>query len=88
MIEKKIQVINRLGIHARPAAMVVQVASKFKSEIRLVKDEYEVKAKSIMSVMMLAAEKGSFIIIKSWGEDEAVSVEEIVKLFEEKFGED
>ena len=88
MIEKKIQVINRLGIHARPAAMVVQVASKFKSEIRLVKDEYEVNAKSIMSVMMLAAEKGSFIIIKSWGEDEAVSVEEIVKLFEEKFGED
>ena len=88
MTEKKIQVINRLGIHARPAAMVVQMASKFKSEIRLVKDEYEVNAKSIMSVMMLAAEKGSFIIIKSWGEDEAVAVEEIAKLFEEKFGED
>lgn len=88
MTEKKIQVINRLGLHARPAAMVVQKASKFKSEIRLVKDGYEVNAKSIMSVMMLAAEMGSFITIKAWGEDEAQAVEEIVMLFEEKFGED
>ncbi|MDH4222060.1 MAG: HPr family phosphocarrier protein [candidate division Zixibacteria bacterium] len=88
MIEKKIQVVNRLGLHARPAAMVVQKASRFKSEIRLVKDEFEVNAKSIMSVMMLAAEKGSFIIIKAWGEDESVAVEEIAKLFEGKFGEE
>jgi phosphocarrier protein HPr len=88
LIEKKIEVINRLGLHARPAALVVQKASKFKSEIRLVKDEFEVNAKSIMSVMMLAAEMGSFITIKAWGEDEAQAVEEMVKLFEEKFGED
>jgi len=88
LIEKKIQVVNRLGLHARPAAMVVQKASRFKSEIRLVKDEFEVNAKSIMSVMMLAAEKGSFIIIKAWGEDESVAVEEIAKLFEGKFGEE
>lgn len=80
--------VNRLGLHARPAAMVVQKASRFKSEIRLVKDEFEVNAKSIMSVMMLAAEKGSFIIIKAWGEDESVAVEEIAKLFEGKFGEE
>lgn len=88
MTEKKIQVINRLGLHARPAALLVQKASKFQSEIRLVKDEYELNAKSIMSVMMLAAEMGSFIIIKAWGEDEAQAVEEIAKLFAEKFGED
>jgi len=88
LIEKKIQVINRLGLHARPAALVVQKASKFKSEIRLIKDEDEVNAKSIMSVMMLAAEMGSFISIKAWGEDEAIAVEEIAKLFEEKFGEE
>ncbi|OGC82406.1 MAG: hypothetical protein A2W07_02435 [candidate division Zixibacteria bacterium RBG_16_43_9] len=88
MTEKKIQVINRLGLHARPAALLVQKASRFQSEIRLVKDEYELNAKSIMSVMMLAAEMGSFITIKAWGEDEVQAVEEIAKLFLEKFGED
>jgi phosphocarrier protein len=88
LTEKKIQVINRLGLHARPAALLVQKASKFQSEIRLVKDEYELNAKSIMSVMMLAAEMGSFIIVKAWGEDEVQAVEGIAKLFEEKFGED
>lgn len=88
MTEKEIQVINRLGLHARPAALLVQKASRFQSEIRLVKDEYELNAKSIMSVMMLAAEMGSFITIKAWGEDEVQAVEEIAKLFEEKFGED
>jgi phosphocarrier protein HPr len=88
LTEKKILVINRLGLHARPAALLVQKASKFQSEIRLVKDEYELNAKSIMSVMMLAAEMGSFITIKAWGEDEVQAVEELVKLFEEKFGED
>lgn len=88
MTEKKIQVINRLGLHARPAALLVQKASKFQSEIRLVKDEYELNAKSIMSVMMLAAEMGSFITIKAWGEDEVQAVEEIARLFEEKFGEE
>jgi phosphocarrier protein len=88
LTERKIQVINRLGLHARPAALVVQKAGKFKSEIRLVKDKYEVNAKSIMSVMMLAAEMGSFITIKAWGEDEVMAVEEVAKLFQEKFGED
>jgi len=88
LTEKKIQVINRLGLHARPAALLVQKASRFQSEIRLVKDEYELNAKSIMSVMMLAAEMGSFITIKAWGEDEVQAVEEIAKLFLEKFGED
>lgn len=88
MTEKKIQVINRLGLHARPAALLVQRASRFQSEIRLIKDEYELNAKSIMSVMMLAAEMGSFITVKAWGEDEVQAVEEIAKLFLEKFGED
>lgn len=88
MTEKKIQVINRLGLHARPAALLVQKASKFQSEIRLVKEEYELNAKSIMSVMMLAAEMGSYITIKAWGEDEVQAVEEIARLFQEKFGED
>ncbi len=88
MVERKIQVINKLGLHARPSAMLVQKASKFKSEIKLLKDDVEVNAKSILSVMMLAAEVGSFISLKAEGEDEKQAVEAIAKLFEEKFGEE
>ena len=88
LVERKIQVVNKLGLHARPAAMLVQKASKFKSEIKLQKEDIEVNAKSILSVMMLAAEVGSFLIIKAEGEDEEQAVEAITKLFEEKFGEE
>ena len=88
MVERKVEVTNKLGLHARPAAMLVQKAFKFKSEIRLQKGDLEVNAKSILSVMALAAEMGSFVIIKAEGDDEAVAVEEIAKLFEEKFGEE
>lgn len=88
MVERKIEVINKLGLHARPAAMLVQKASKFKSEIKLQKEDVEANAKSILSVMMLAAEVGSFLIIKAEGEDEEQAVEAIANLFEEKFGEE
>lgn len=88
MVERKIQVTNKLGLHARPAAMLVQNASKFKSEIRLKKEDVEANAKSILSVMMLAAEVGSFVTVKAQGEDEEQAVETIAKLFEEKFGEE
>jgi len=88
LVERKIEVTNRLGLHARPAALLVQKATKFKSEIKLQKDDLEVNAKSILSVMALAAEVGSFVIIKAEGEDEAFALEELSKLFEEKFGEE
>ena len=88
MVERKVEVINKLGLHVRPAAMLVQKASKFRSEIRLQKDDLEVNAKSILSVMALAAQMGSFVIIKAEGEDESFAVEELAKLFEEKFGEE
>jgi phosphocarrier protein HPr len=88
LIERKIQVVNKLGLHARPAAMLVQTASRFKSEIRLRKDEVEANAKSILSVMMLAAEVGSFVIVKAEGEDEEQAAETLAKLFEDKFGEE
>lgn len=88
MVERTIQVINKLGLHARPAAMLVQKASKFKSEIRLKKEDIEANAKSILSVMMLAAEVGSFVIIKAEGEDEQQAVEALARLFDEKFGEE
>jgi phosphocarrier protein HPr len=88
LVEKKVQITNRLGLHARPAAMVVQKANKFKSEITLQKEDLEVNAKSILSVMALAAEMGSIVIIKAEGEDETAAVEELAKLFEQKFGEE
>ena len=88
MVERKIEVINKLGLHARPAAMLVQSASKFKSEIKMQKEDLEANAKSILSVMMLAAEMGSFVIIKAEGEDEQQAAEAIAQLFEEKFGEE
>jgi len=87
-VERKIQVMNKLGLHARPAALLVQKASKFKSEIKLKKDDIEANAKSILSVMMLAAEVGSFVIIKAEGDDEAQAVEALAQLFTEKFGEE
>jgi phosphocarrier protein HPr len=88
LVERKIEVTNRLGLHARPAAILVQKATKFKSDIKLQKEDLEVNAKSILSVMALAAEMGSFVIIKAEGEDEAIALEELAKLFEEKFGEE
>jgi phosphocarrier protein HPr len=88
LVEKEITLTNRLGLHARPAARVVQTASQFKSEIRLKRDDLEVNAKSIMGVMMLAAEMGSKILIRAQGEDETRALEALVKLFEDKFGEE
>jgi phosphocarrier protein HPr len=88
LVERKVEVTNKLGLHARPAAILVQKASKFKCEIKLQKGDLEVNAKSILSVMALAAEVGSFVIIKAEGEDEAFAVEGLAKLFEEKFGEE
>ena len=88
LVEREIQVTNKFGLHARPAAMLVQTASKFKSEIRLKKEDVEANAKSILSVMMLAAEVGSRVIIKADGEDEEQAIETLARIFEEKFGEE
>ena len=88
MVKKKITVVNRLGLHARPAAQIVQQASRFKSEIMLSKDGLEVNAKSIMGVMMLAAEMGSIVWVAADGPDEAAAVEAIEQVFANKFGEE
>ena len=88
MIEKVIVVQNKLGIHARPAALLVRIAARFSCDIFLVKNGEEVNGKSIMSVMALAAEPGSKIIIRARGEDEEQAVQRIVELFENKFEED
>jgi phosphocarrier protein HPr len=88
LIQKEITVINRLGVHARPSALLVQTANNFKSEIKFKRNNLEVNAKSIMGVMMLAAEMGSKILIRAEGEDEAQAVEALAKLFQDKFGEE
>ncbi len=88
MYAREIQVINKLGIHARPASMIVQTAMKFKSQINLEKDGLSADAKSIMSVMMLAASHSSSVTIKGEGEDEHEAVEAIAQLFANKFNEE
>jgi phosphocarrier protein HPr len=88
MTERAVEVVNEAGIHARPAAEIVKVAAKFRSEILVVRDDLEVNAKSIMGVMMLAAECGSTIIVKAEGDDAEAAVDAIVDLIANRFGED
>ncbi len=87
MFEKSVKVINRLGLHARPSAMFVTYATRYKSEIFVEKDRIKVNGKSIMGIMSLAAEKGSKLIISANGEDEKEAVKVLVKLVESGFGE-
>jgi len=88
MIEKNVKVINSLGIHARPASLIVQTAIKYKASVQLVKDGATADAKSIMSVMMLAAAQGSNVTVKGAGEDEAEAVDAVIALFDRKFNEE
>ncbi|UCE17984.1 MAG: HPr family phosphocarrier protein [Gemmatimonadota bacterium] len=88
MIEKKVRIQNRLGLHARPAALIVQTAGKFISNITLVKDSLQVNGKSIMGVMMLAAEYGSEIVIRANGSDAEAAVEALEALIQSKFNEE
>lgn len=88
MIQKTIEIKNKLGLHARPAALFVQTAAKFKSDVYLAKNDQEVNGKSIMGVMMLAAEKGSRITVTVKGEDESEAITALTQLFENKFDEE
>lgn len=88
MKKKEITVTNKLGIHARPASMIVKSATKFSSDIFIIKESMTADAKSIMSVMMLAAAKKSKLIIQADGKDEEDAVEAIADLFRINFNED
>ncbi|MFP4416912.1 MAG: HPr family phosphocarrier protein [Chitinivibrionales bacterium] len=88
MIEKEITVTNSLGIHARPASMIVQTATKYRSVISLEKDGISADAKSIMSVMMLAAAHNAKVTIKADGEDEQDALQAVEQLFLKKFNEE
>ncbi|RMD68562.1 MAG: HPr family phosphocarrier protein [Gammaproteobacteria bacterium] len=84
---RKVKVINRLGLHARAAAKFVTLASRFQSEIFLVRGDRQVNGKSIMGVMMLAASKGTPLEIVATGPDEREAVESLSALVEGRFGE-
>ena len=87
MIERTVTIANKNGLHARPAAEIVKTAAKFKSEITLVRDDLEVNGKSIMGVMMLAAEYGSSLVLRADGNDAEEAVSALSQLIESKFGE-
>jgi len=87
MIERTVTIANKNGLHARPAAEIVKTAAKFKSDITLVRDDLEVNGKSIMGVMMLAAEYGSTLVLRADGHDAAEAVSALSTLIEGKFGE-
>ena len=84
---KELLVQNKMGIHARPAAMIVRVTNKFKSEVLVEKDEEQVNGKSIMGLMMLAAAKGTKVKFIATGEDASAMLAEIEALFAKKFDE-
>jgi phosphocarrier protein HPr len=87
MAEQSVQILNKNGLHARPAAEIVKAASKFKSDITISREDMEVNGKSIMGVMMLAAECGSTITLRASGPDADDALAAIVSLVERKFGE-
>ncbi|MEO5590534.1 MAG: HPr family phosphocarrier protein [Gemmatimonadaceae bacterium] len=87
MAERSVQIVNKLGIHARPAAQIVKTASRFGSDIIIVRDDLEVTGKSIMGVMMLAAECGSMIDIKAEGIDAEEALDAIAAVVADGFGE-
>lgn len=87
MQRQTVKIINALGLHARAAAKLVGVAGHYCCHIELVKDEKHVNAKSIMSVMMLAATQGTELEIITDGEDEEKAMQELVALIENRFGE-
>jgi phosphocarrier protein HPr len=87
MTERTVEIVNRNGLHARPAAEIVKLSSKFNCDITIVRDDLEVNGKSIMGVMMLAAEYGSNILVRADGPDAEQAVNAIADLVAAKFGE-
>src|SRR5438309_11292117 len=87
-IEKEIPIVNRLGLHARPAAMFVRIASRYRSEIWVAKEGEEVNGKSIMGLMMLAAGQGSRLRIRCEGPDAGKAIEVPEELINARFNED
>ena len=87
VLEKRFVICNQLGLHARPAALLVETANRFQSEITIQKGKHKVNAKSIMGVLMLAAGPGSRVIVRMVGPDAEAAMAAIEKLIDQNFGE-
>jgi len=86
-VEREVEIVNRAGMHARPAAEFVKLAGRFRAEIRVSKDGLEVNGKSIMGVLMLAAERGSRLQLKAEGADALDALDALAELIGNGFGE-
>lgn len=87
-MKKSFTIVNRLGLHARAAAQLVQTANRFSSEVLVCKEDIEVNGKSIMGILLLAAPKGTEISLTVSGDDEVAAMEALTTLIEDGFGED
>ena len=87
MAERSVQIVNKLGIHARPAAEIVKLAARFRSSITIIRDDMEVNGKSIMGVMMLAAECGATVLLRAEGDDAEAALDALSVLIVNGFGE-
>ena len=87
MHQREVEIVNKLGLHARASAKLTQLAAKFQSDVQISRSGRKVNAKSIMGVMMLAAGIGSMVELEVEGPDEGAAAAALEKLFSEKFGE-
>ena len=87
MQQREVEIVNNLGLHARASAKLTQLAAKYACEVSLSRNGRKVNAKSIMGVMMLAANKGSKVVLETDGNDEAVAIDALAALIADKFGE-
>ena len=87
MVEREIEIKNKLGLHARAAAKLVHIAARFKSDIKIRKGDEEVDGKSILGILLLAAGRGSVITVKANGDDEVAAVDAVQELIDRKFDE-
>ena len=88
MQQRDVEVVNKLGLHARPSARLTQMASNFKSNVFMSRNGRRVNAKSIMGVMMLAAAKGSTVTLETDGDDEVEAIDALAELISSGFGEE
>lgn len=88
MFEQQFAIVNKLGLHARASALFVKTASQFKSDIKVAREGIEVNGKSIMGIMMLAAAKGTEIVLKVSGTDESEAFQKLGELISNGFGEE
>ncbi|MEQ8800238.1 MAG: HPr family phosphocarrier protein [Salinisphaeraceae bacterium] len=87
MVERELSIVNRLGLHARAASKFVQTAAGFDADLKVSKDGREVSGKSIMGIMMLAAARGSRILVRADGPDAKAAVDALEELVRDRFGE-